>query len=175
MAALCNELRVVVLLFLLFGVVSCGVASTDVADATVEISLSHFKQAEKELEDAIVQCDALRRPLPPSIFKRLNMSVEDVKVALYVLNRRAEDACENGARERLFLAAHAHSSVAKHYGVGAGDAGRYTDDTLYAMHWSRLEYEAKYSRLGKQIRDALESADELKVPFDIFRTLDAIE
>jgi hypothetical protein len=37
-----------------------------------------------------------------------------------------------------------------------------------------MEYEAAYLRLDARIREKLEAIDAMKVPFDIFRTLDAL-
>jgi len=102
------------------------------------------------------------------------MDIEEIKIALFVLNNRAEVICENSAREKLFFVAAIHRQTAKHYGKNAGSASEYSEDLMFSYQWNKLEFESKYLLIDKYVRSKLEAIDELKIPFSIFKTIDEI-
>ena len=147
----------------------------DISESAFNISLQKFKLAEKQLESAIANCTKNSKPVPVSLITPLGMNIDAIKIALFVLNDRAEATCEAGAREKFFFAAAIHREVARHYQKNAGDAVEYTEDLMLSHYWKKLEFEAKYLDIDEDIRTQLEAIEELKVPFLIFATLDQVE
>jgi predicted alpha/beta hydrolase len=175
MAATFGRLTIILTLWLVAVGPLC--ASEDMSGLSrdaVEISYSAFDRSKSELEAVIERCDKNREPVSSTVLSSLGLSQQQLKTALFVLNSRAEAGCEGGAREKLFFTASAHVAVAGHYRIDAKDAVDYAGDLLFVRQWQRMEYEAAYLRLDARIREKLEAIDAMKVPFDIFRTLDAL-
>jgi hypothetical protein len=169
--------RILLIVCMLVVSSSCSGENDTAGIATLshELSLASFEKAKRELENAIEACDRNRKIVSPSLITPFGMDIKDTQLALYVLNRRAEEACENGARERLFYAANKHIKVAEHYGLKAGDAQDYSGDLLFLRHWEFLELEVKYLKLNEETRSGLESISELQEPFFLFKTVDGIK
>ncbi|MBL1260981.1 MAG: hypothetical protein COB33_010675 [Thiotrichaceae bacterium] len=176
MAAAFNKL---ILIFLLFVVSQSsfggGASLSSISESAFNISLQQYDLAKEELENAIENCDKKRKPVPPSLITPLEMNINEIKVALFVLNSRAEKVCEGGTRENFFYIAGIHREVSKYYGLSAGDASEHTEDLMFSQYWKKLEFEAKYLAINENVRRKLEAIDALKSPFLIFQTIDDIE
>ncbi len=174
MAAMFNKHVLFVAAFFV-PLVSVGCASLTVSSGgAFDISLNRYESEKNQLESAIKRCDEKRDVVPALLISPLKMTVNEVKTALFVLNSRAEEACEGDARLRFFYASGVHRQVAKHYGLSAGDAEDYTEDLMFSQDWKKLEFEAQYLDIDENIRHKLEAIEELKVPFMVFETIDGL-
>lgn len=175
MAARFNKFILVVSLFIISQSSFGGSDLTDISESAFNISLQQYDLAKENLENAIENCDRKRKTIPSSLITPLGMNIDEIKITLFVLNGRAEKICEGGARERFFYTSSIHREVSKYYGLSAGDASDYTEGLMFSQHWKKLEFEAKYLGIRKNIRKKLESIEELNIPFLIFQTIDDIE
>jgi len=175
MAAGFNKLILIFLLFVVSQSSFGGSALSNISESAFNISLQQYDLAKEELKNAIENCDKKRKPVPPSLITPLEMNINEIKVALFVLNSRAEKVCEGGTRENFFYIAGIHREVSKYYGLSAGDASEHTENLMFSQYWKKLEFEAKYLAINEDVRKKLEAIEALKFPFLIFQTIDEIE
>ena len=148
---------------------------TGISASAFNISQLRYARAHDNFESAIAKCRKKRKSIPASLITPLGMTLDEVKAALFILNHRAVNICEGDKLEKFLYAAAVHRVISKYYGVNAGTAGKYTDDFIFTRHWTTLEFEVKYLNIDENIREKLESIEELKSPFLIFQTLDEIK
>ncbi len=77
-------------------------------------------------------------------------------------------------REHFFFTAAIHRQVAKYFDKHAGSALDYNEESLLSHYGQKMEFEAKYLLLDKNVRKYLESINELKTPFLVFETIDLL-
>lgn len=160
---------------LLFLACSNTAESVDVsAPAAYRLSLFKFETDKDALEKKLAQCEKNRDIIDLSLLAPLNLTKEQLKIALFVLNDRAERFCEGSLRERFFYSAATHRQVAKSYKLDAGEALEYTEDLLLLGANKKLEFEANYLLLDQKSRSRLEGIRELKVPFLLLETIDQL-
>lgn len=175
MAAIFNSFLVACLVFSTFTACAREGSHTSIADAAYNIALQQYQSAKHALEDAITRCESGRKSIPADMISPLNLTTEQLKVALFILNARAESRCEKGTREALFYAAGVYRAAAKHYSKDPGDALQYDEENMLSHIWKQLEFEAEYLRINKEARLTLESMEATQVPFKIFETLDDLD
>jgi hypothetical protein len=174
MAAAFNSLLAICLVFSTFS--SCAKESNPaIEDDAYTIALQQYQSAKLALEQAVTRCESGRQSVPAEKISPLGLTSEQMKVALYTLNARAEARCEKGLREQFFYTASVYRMTAKHYGRDPGDAVQYNEEEMLSHLWRQLEFEAKYLRIDKEVRSALENMEALQVPFKIFETLDNLD
>ncbi len=139
-----------------------------------DISLERYESAKLKLETAMEECSKNRAPVPLKIFDKIEKNIEDIKTALFVLNDRAEVNCEKETREHFFFTAAIHRQVAKYFDKHAGSALDYNEESLLSHYGQKMEFEAKYLLLDKNVRKYLENINELKTPFLVFETIDIL-
>jgi hypothetical protein len=175
MAAIFNSLLVICLAFSTFTTSAREDSHASIEDAAYNIALQQYQSAKHALEKAIIHCENGRKPIPVDVISPLGLTTKQLKVALFILNSRAELHCEKGTREALFYAAGVYRATAKHYGKDPGDALQYDEDNMLSHVWKKLEFEAEYLRIDKETRFTLESMEATQVPFKIFETLDDLD
>lgn len=175
MAVVFNKFILILAIFMVPQVSHGEYDLTGISRSVFNFSQQQHVIAKQNLENAINNCDGKRKLIPSSLIIPLGMSMDEIKVALFVLNSRAENICESGTREKLFYTSGIHRVVSKHYGVSSGDAMDYTEELMLSQHWKKLEFEVKYLSLNENIRKKLEAIEELKSPFLIFKTIDEIK
>jgi len=109
--------------------------------------------------------------VPSSLFESIDLTKQELKIALFVLSNKAEDACDESATGKFLIALSIYKTTAKHYGKAAELALPYSEDLLFGHYWGQLEAEAKYLNISKDQREILESIPELQQPFHPFKTL----
>ena len=175
MVAASNKLIFAIIVIVTSTTSYAGGNLNNISEASLQISLQNYETAKNRLEHAIERCEKKRKTISKSLISPLSLELDQIKVALFVLNSRAENFCEEGARETFFVAASIHREVSRHYGVSAGDALDYTEDLMFDRHWRKFEIEAEYLLIDEGKRKTLESIEELKVPFLVLETLELIE
>jgi hypothetical protein len=174
MAAVLNSLFGACLVFSVFTACAKEEVQSSVTVDAYNIARDQYERAKHELEEAIARCDIGRKSIPAYTISPLGLTMDQAKVALFVLNARAELRCEKGTREGLFYAAGIYRATAKHYGRDSGDAVQYDEEKMLSHVWMQLEFEAEYLLIDKEVRATLESLEATQVPFKIFETLDGI-
>ena len=160
-----------VLLSLTVASVCIAEESSLIAERTFELALQKFELADGNLEKKIDECEDKKIIVPPSVFKSVDLTEMEFKIALFVLHNRAEDACDEDLRGKFLIALGIYKTTAKHYGKAAKLALPYSEDLLFGHYWRRLESEARYLEIKKDQREMLESIPQLQQPFHLFETL----
>ena len=155
---------------------SCVAESSDsyTTDA-FELSLKKFEIAKANLEKKIEECEKKKVIVSENVFKGLDLTKEEWKIALYVLNDRAEDACEEGKRGEFVIATSIYRTTAKHYKLKATFASAYSEDLLFGHYWMKLESEALYLNISSKKREMLEKISQFQKPFHLFKALSTLD
>jgi hypothetical protein len=137
----------------------------DEEQRTIGLARLNFEYAKAMFEKKYIQCVEIKQPiLAPSLFKAVDLSGEEMGVALVVLSQKAEDACMGGAKSELAVAASVYRTTAKHFGQEAESASRYTEDLMFGHYWRLLQFEVRYLAINSKQRMILESIPELRKP-----------
>jgi hypothetical protein len=102
------------------------------------------------------------------------MTLDQIKVALYLLNARAVARCEKGTREHFFYTAGVYRAVASHYGKDPGDALQYNDAQMLSHVWQQLSSKRNICVSILKQGPRWRRWKPLQVPFKIFETLDGL-
>lgn len=177
MAAILNKYVKILLVFIVFPSLSCAdqIHAPQEQLNSYQISLKRFEKHKLALENAITMCGKNRQVIDRSLLEPLGLDLSELKIALFVLNQRAEALCENDLREKFFYTAAIHRQVAHSYGVKAEDAENYREELLLVSARKKMDYEADYLSIDKKSRLKLESISELKSPFLILETIQQFE
>lgn len=142
---------------------------------TLDLALQKFELAKRNFEIKLAECESKKTSIPPSAFESVNLTKTELKIALFVLHNRAEDACDEEMRGKFLIALSVYRATAKHYNKAATLALPYTEDMLFGHHWRRIEAAAQYLEIDKNQRKILENIPRLQQPFHLFKTLSTLE
>ena len=174
MAVTLNKIILLMFFFLLSNISFGGEKNTELSNMAFNLSKKKYESARLNLENAIRNCEKNRSIVPSKLILPLKLKYDELKIALFVLNNRAEEMCEGDARNIFHYMSAKHRQVSKYYDFSSGDAKDYTEELMFSSEWKKLEFEAKYYSIDRSIRAKLESIEELKVPFQLFKTLDEL-
>jgi len=124
----------------------------------MSMALKEFLNAKKAAENIIDSCEKMEENIviPRSSVLSIDLSLRDLEISLYYLNRKARDDC---------------GTTAKHYDREAGEALPYTEEKLYGSAWREFRIKLDYYGIEASKRKALENIVELKKPFNLHKTL----
>lgn len=175
MAAELTKFIVIVFSLLIISQACAAEKSRLLEERTLELSLQKFELAKSNLERKVDECEKKKITVPPSVFKSVNLTKMELKIALFVLHNRAEDACDEVLRGKFVIAASIYRTTATHYQKKATSALPYSEDMLFGHYWQRVESEAQYLVISNRQREILESIPQLQKPFHLFQTLSKLD
>lgn len=147
---------------------------TNEEKSIVDLSLEKFTLSKQAYETLLLTCEKSEKIIPSSLLIPLDLTVEELKTALFILSERANSTCYHGTDGRLLIDSAIHRATAKKYSIDAGKASIYDGNTLFSHHSRSLRREVKYLQINKNTRIKLESIKELQAPFLVIETLNRI-
>jgi len=133
------------------------------ADLAASQALNNFNQAMVQVNEVETACYAARAELKPDIFGDMELEAEHLHTALPYFYYRSLAECTESAVSHFVLSAAILSSLDsdKADDIAAGVA------LITQPHVFALQRKAEYLQLPPQVRDHLESIEELKSPFHL--------
>jgi len=168
--------KIAVVLLLLIVTSVCAVEESDsIAERAFKLASQKLEIAESNLNKKIAECDDKEIVIPSSVFKSVNLSEMEFKIALLVFHNRAQDACDEDLGGKFVIALSVYRTTAKQYNKAATLALPYSEDLLFGHYWRRVESEARYLEINGEQRKILENIPQLKQPFHLFKTLSNLD
>lgn len=153
---------------------------TDEEKETLVFALEHANAAIAALEARVEECDKASRGkvLDPALFKSFSLTDQEWRYVLSTLYHRADARCINkdGVHYRALIALMQFKDTEKSYTGKNATKTRYVPESICCntgMFWARNEM--RYSKLNPKIRRRLEAIPGINEPFDVLRTIDALE
>ncbi len=145
----------------------------------LELAQHRFEIAKNSLNQKINECEKIKTVVPSSLLIPINLTMKELKIALFVLNNRAEDLCEKDMRGNFVIATSIYRTTAEHYRQKGKEKESltlpYSEDLLFGHYWGKLELEAQYLEIDTKKRIIMENISQLKKPFHLFETLSKME
>ena len=139
----------------------------------MSMALKEFLNAKKAAENIIDSCEKMEENIviPRSSVLSIDLSLRDLEISLYYLNRKARDDCEGSYLAQFYVSASRYRTTAKHYDREAGEALPYTEEKLYGSAWREFRIKLDYYGIEASKRKALENIVELKNPSTYIKPL----
>ena len=140
------------------------------ADPASSHALNNFNRAMIQVNEVELACYAARTELKPGILGDRKLEPEHIRTALSYFYYRNLAECTESAVSHFVLNAAILTSLDsdKADGVAAGIA------LITQPHVSALQREAEYLQLPSEVRDYLESIEELMTPFHLSSASDLL-